>query len=455
MMHVPEIVNIEAEEAVIGSVLLDQAALLDVQEILTPADFYTERLAWVYTVMLALHARGQPVDLLTVHAELERTGKGKILGRPTLGELITRVPSAVYAAHYAGIVKQDAQLRGILATGQELARGVYERELPEALAAAGIKQLEATVGSGSADKSLLLGPDTSEVWARCQFEREIAAADKAPRMDLPWNALRGMTEKSVLVQPRRAGTMAIVAAPSSAGKTAFAECVAEWWARKSFQVAFFHFELTHQFMLDRRMCRWSGTPMAEVELGLVDERTHHAEDRMQPFINNLHYVHCSGWTMSKVLTRASVLRRRNLCDVVIIDYFGKQKLAWRNGVNKTVLLGEDAEAIKVWCEREELPALVLAQLSKAGKGAERKVGSDIRDTGELEDKANLVITIDREILSAPLFMNNATFPAGKRTPLATVRVDKQTDGDVGDAELWFNGSRFMFADLLRVDGGGA
>jgi len=450
-----ELYSTEAEESVIGSILIDAATVLPlVSGVVTPADFYLERCRIVYELMLAMQAAGQAIDVLTVRDRLEKTGQLKVVGQATLAHVMGCAPSVMYADHYAGIVRTDAQKRSIIDTAGDMVRDVYQGVPPVDLAAQAIRQLESTVAS-TADSGLLLGCDTINAYAQWQFDRQVDAHENTPKMRMPWPELQTRGPQRIAVRPRRPGTMATVAAPSSAGKTAFAEGIAEHWAASGFQVAFFHFELNHQFMLDRRMARWSGVPIDELEAqGVIDERTLDAERRMQPWADNLHYVHCSGWTMAQVLARAGTYRRRAILDALVIDYFGKQRLQWRASVNKTILLGDDAEAIKVFCEREGVPALVLAQLSKEGKNATRKSGDDIRDTGEVEDKSNLVITINRPILNEPLMLDSGRLiiEPGKRTPIATIRVDKQTDGDVGDTSLYFDGPRFMFRSLAKEGG---
>ncbi len=428
--------NYEAEEAVLGSLLIDNGAFYEVAPLLTAADFYRQKNSWLYQAMLDLWLAGTPVDFVTVVARLEQVGTlQECGGLAYLTSLLNQTPSAVYAAHYAGLVQQAAARRRLLAVASQIAQLAYTAE-PATVVTQGTALLSAAVRSVTTE-SFLSWDESFGFWNDQQLERAAEYASGKPKLTLPWGCLS-------FVRPLRGGTLLAVTAGSSVGKTAFAENLAEFWARRGFQVLFAHFELSHQVMLDRRMARWSGEPLEVIERGELTARMQQADDNILAWPGKVHYQECSGWSIGRLLTEARRRRQAGQCDVLILDYFNKASLELAQGMNVTTARGLMVEALKTFAEREAAPVVVLAQLSKEGKRQERKTGADIRDTGEIEDKCNLLITLDRPILNGPLLFGNRTIPAGKRSPHTKVRVDKQTIGDTGEKELIFIGERFMF-----------
>lgn len=429
--------NYEAEEAVLGSLLIDNVAFYEVAPRLAAADFYREKNGWLYQAMLDLWLAGTPVDFVTVVARLEQAGTLQECGGPAyLAGLLNQTPSAVYAAHYAGLVQQAAERRRLLAVASQIAQLAYTTEQPATVVAQGTALLAAAVRGANAEH-FLSWDESFGFWNDQQLERAAEHASGKPKLTLPWSCLS-------FVHPLRGGTLLAVTAASSVGKTAFAENLAEFWARRGFQVLFAHFELSHQVMLDRRMARWSGEPLAVIERGELTAKMQQADDNILTWPGKVHYQECSGWSVGRLVTEARRRRQMGQCDVLILDYFNKASLEIAQGMNVTTARGLMVEALKTFAERERIPVVVLAQLSKEGKRQERKTGADIRDTGEIEDKCNLLITLDRPILNGPLLFGQRTIPAGKRSPHTKVRVDKQTIGDTGEKDLIYIGERFMF-----------
>lgn len=432
--------NIEAEEAVLGSLLIDNSAAYEVEPVLSAADFYREKHGWIFKAILDLWHAGTPADFVTLTERLEQGGQlQEVGGFAYLTGLINAVPSAVYASHYAALVRQAAERRRLLAAAGRIAELAYSGQDPAAVIGQGVALLEASARPRR-DDGFLDWEESFAVFADGQLQRAAEYAANKPRLSLPWRALS-------FVQPLQPGTLAALTAEPGVGKTAFAENCAEYWARKGFQVLFAHFELSHALMLARRMARWSGEPWhAIVERGELTEKMQLADDTLATWPGKVHYQHCAGWSIGKLVTEARRFRQAGKCDILVMDYFNKATLEIADGMNATTARGLMVEALKTFCEREAVPALVLAQLSKAGKQAERKTGQGIRDTGEIEDKCNLLITLDRPILNGPLIFGGKMLEAGTRSPHCKVRVDKQTTGETGEKQLIYIGPRYMFTD---------
>jgi replicative DNA helicase len=264
---------------------------------------------------------------------------------------------------------------------------------------------------------------------------------------MPW---RGMERFNVRLRP---GTMAILAAGSSVGKTTFLECCAEFWARQGYQVAFFHLELSHQLMLDRRAARLTGIPMHQIEDGILDARINDALATLYKYPGGINYVHCPGWSASRIATYARQLRNKGRCDVAIVDYLQKMHLAFKPGINKADALGDAVETLKTAAELLEIPMLLASQFNRAAQFSDRKTGDYIRGSGEPHEKGNVVITLDRDILNEDMHdgAGRVVAESGSRSPVLKVRVDKNTSGPIGDTELIMNAARLLVLDAAREE----
>ena len=434
------IANPEAEQAVLGSILIDPGALLEVQDVLAEADFYQERHGMIYAAMLACLRADAGVDLVTVCDALERAGNLSLVGGGSyVASLVLSTPTAVNAAAYAEIVQDRASRRRAVAELNRLAGLVFDTDRPLADVQAAFQRAadDAFVGRVAQADATLLWERTFDTWAEWQLER-VAVRDN-PKIDLPWAGFgpRG----AVTVRPLRPGTLAVVAAPPGIGKTAFAECCAEHWCRNGFQVAFFHYELSAQSLLDRRMARWSGEDMATIESGELTQRMDVADQVMREWSGRIHYTYTEGWPMVRLAARARQMVRRQLAHVIIVDYLQKAPMReYVRGMTTAQMIGQDVEILKALAEREGVPVLLLSQLSRAG---------ELLGTGDIERKANLVINLERKKLETDMTFGGRIVPAGRLSPQAVAHVEKQTFGETGDAKLMFNGPRFLFADLAK------
>jgi replicative DNA helicase len=302
------------------------------------------------------------------------------------------------------------------------------------------------------DKSVLLWLDSLSAFYDYQLDRQaeldaMSRGEVAARATLPWKALQ-KTDRGGFVSYLRPGAMVVIAADTSVGKTVAMECCAEHWARLGLQVAFFHLELPHNLMIDRRMCRHSGDPLTLIESGAMTPAMEAATARMLNWKGGINYVHCPGWSASQIVAKARQMHQRGQCDVLIADYFQKFRLAYRNGQNKADALGNAAEGIKTFLEQAGIPGMVGSQINRRADEFRRKQAKHIKGSGDIEDKANIVITMDRDILDVPVFDDQGVLLANKgdRSPEVRVRVDKNTNGPTGDAELVINGARFLMLD---------
>lgn len=443
-----QLVDIKAERAAIGAMLINPDYIARVREWLDASDFHDAKNRWIYDGQCALFDQQVEPDYVTLLAWLEKEGHlTEIGGAAYLSGLANATPNAFRAESYARIVQRLGTLRRLVGVAGEIAKMAHSdnADIDDVFTRARI--LVDSAAPNVSDNDLLLWLDSLSAFVDYQLERKadqiaIDAGEVTARVRYPWKAVDHYTKML------REGTVGIVAAKPGIGKTAFMECCGESWARHGLQVAFFHFELSHKLMLDRRAARWSGMPMEEIEAGLVDQRIDAANAALRLWAGGINYVHCPGWTMGRVATKIRQLHSKGLCDVAIVDYLQKARLVYMHGQNKAQALGAAVEDLKNCAEQLGIFIQTGSQFSNAANGAERKTAAHIRDSGEPEEKANIIVTLDRVILNDDLHNGSGDVIAreGERSPLTTARIDKNTTGRTGDAELYFNGARFAFYD---------
>jgi replicative DNA helicase len=432
--------NPEAEAAVLGAMLIDPECTPEVAAILKPAHFYRERNVWIYNAILDLYNGDSGVDYVTVTSELQDRGQlDGCGGTAYITSLVASDTSVVHAAHYANLVYVEAQRRAQIRTAQELARYAYDRNIAPSEGCEKAIALLERIATPDAQKAILEWEATFDAFMAGQLYRMEHKEDRKP--DLPWRSLSW-------VRPLRPGMLGIIAAASGVGKTMTMEMCAEHWAQAGFQVAFFHYELSHQIMLDRRMCRWSNEQISTIEAGDITERMMQADERMRTWSGRIHYVFCDGWSMARLAAKAKNLARQGKAQLVIVDYLQKAPLKEHvRGMTTAQMRGADAETLKSLAEREQVRVLAGSQVNRAGARASTVTRAGIRDSGEIDEKSNLVLTMDREILQASRMFGGKIYEAGCYSPRVTMRVDKQTLGNTGERELLMNPSRFMIADI--------
>jgi replicative DNA helicase len=436
--------NLEAEEALLGSLLIDDGQLAECG-VLTAADFYREPHGLIFQAIADLQAAGQHADYVTLLARLEGRGQlAEVGGASALLHCMTSVPSAVYAADYARLVSEAATRRRVIAAAGEIARLAYDETLDvHELTGRAVSAVEAA-SAPARSQDVLLWQDAFGAFADWQLQEAAEYAAGKPKLTLPWSSLS-------FVRALQPGSLGIVGGDSGSGKSICLECCAEAWARRGCQVAFFHTELTHRDMLKRRMCRWARLTMQDLDgLGLT-EVMQRADELAREWAGTVHYVACGGLQVGQIIARARDLRRRGLCDVMILDYLQDIVTTERRGVNDADLKGEDATALKRFAEQDGVPIMSGSQFNRLGALATTKTRHNLRGSGRYDQKASLVITLHSEVLTTPLLGpgGRVVAAAGDMSPVTTVRVDKQTYGGTGERNLWSVREHFLLTDIAE------
>ncbi len=443
--HLPQ--SAEAEQAVLGSLLIDPDAILSVREVgLDADDFLAERHRVVYAAMLELADRWQPVELLTVAAMLEerRNGKGSQLeaigGSAYLTDLVTSTPTSVHAVHYASIVKACAQRRRVIAAAASIASAAQGHDGPidelYSMASGLLFGAIETVADGS---HLYGTDDTLMAYLETQERR-------AERMATDPNTLitTGLADLDRMIGNLEPATLTAIAGRPGVGKTILMEQLAEHNAKHGKRVVFYHLEFTHQFMLDRRMARYASVSLYDLRRGdrAGKDAVARACDALREWHHNLLYVDCPGWSAERIAADIARLAARGECDLAIVDYLQLIPLPDnRRGLNASMLIGAQAGVLKTAANQLQIPLVLGSQLRRGERSLADKTPTldDFRNSGEIEEKVNLAMLLHRP----------EPRPEGAPTERIECHVAKNTSGELGTCNLVHLCGKFMFGPEAR------
>jgi replicative DNA helicase len=429
--------NLDAEESVLGAMMLSPGAIGAVSEVLDAGDFYRESHAKIYRASLSLYARGEPVDAITLVDELEERGDLEGAGgRERIHELAALVPATANAAHYAKIVREMATLRGLIRVGAEVARLGWERpgEAQELVDQAEQIVFELSQSRVSSEFSHI------EALLKESFERITALYEAGEDITGVPSGFRDLDRLTGGFQP---GNLIIVAARPSMGKSALALGMASnLGVRAQIPVALFTLEMSKSEVTQRLMCSEAKVESNRLRTGklAVDDwpRLTAACDKLAkaPI-----YVDDTGSiTMMEIRAKARRLKTQEpTLGLIIVDYL--QLMTTGASVeNRVQEVSQISRQLKVLARDLDVPVLAMSQLSRAveQRHDKRPILSDLRESGAIEQDADLVFFIYRDE-----YYNEETDQQG----LAEVICAKHRNGPTGSEKLSFLKRYAKFADL--------
>lgn len=433
--------SIEAEQSVLGAILLDHEVLDALEGLLpTPEAFYLEAHRRIYKAMQALRARRLPVDLVTLSEELRAQGDLEAVGGLTyLVSLQESVPTALYAEHYARIVAEKWALRRLIHAAGEAMRLAYEEEgsVDEILDQAGRKVLElALTGREEEGRPLreLVHETFEHIEALLQNKGETAGVRT------------GFKELDGLIGTLAPGSLNIIAARPAMGKTAFALTIAQHAAlREGVPVAIYSLEMPAGQLVLRMLCSEARIDMNRVRQGNLTDRDFtrlvDAASRLSEapiFIDD-----SPDLTLMELRARARRLRAREKVGLVVVDYLQLiSSPPSKNGENRQQEIAAISRGLKGLARELSVPVLALSQLSRAveSRPNKRPMLSDLRESGSLEQDADLVMFIYRD---------EYYHPHSEKAGIAEIIVGKQRNGPTGTVELQFHPQHVRFNDLAK------
>jgi len=445
--------DIEAEESVIGAILVDPAAIYRCQEAgLTPSDFWDHTLGWIYEAAERVAASGFSPDIVTISEELAATialsdpqtgatqSRLDVIGADTLTAMISRVGFTSNVGYFANIVREHARRRRLIAAITQSASLCHRTDIDIPTLYDLVSQSLFSAMSQEADGSHLVGNDEAIERYRQLLHRRHEMLDNNPDAFVRtyWRKVDAM------LGPLQPGYLVVIGARTSVGKTMAMEQIAEANAKRGHKVVFYHLELSHHTMLDRCVARYSGVPLWMLRTGYTGREVEDALNAISTWFGNITYVHCPGWTAERIAADITRLHASGRCDVAFVDYL--QKIPASNTSAFTAKsVGLQVEAFKTCAEKTGITLFLGSQVSRFFKESttKRPTMDDLRDSGEIAEKANVVIMLHRP--------ENERENNDSPTEEVWVFVEKNTDGQTGSARLIHVRGRFLLGDPVEDD----
>ncbi|MBQ3445888.1 replicative DNA helicase [Candidatus Saccharibacteria bacterium] len=438
--------DIVAEKSLLGAILISEKVIADALVIVRPKDFYEERHAIIYDAMLNLYDRHSPIDVYTVTAELKATKKLKDVGGASyLAELSNFVPAASHAKAYAEIIEKASTRRRLIEAGTEIANRAYEDD--------------ANVGDlvGEAEKKLFEVSDKVVKSDYTPMDELLADAfDRIEELHKNKGALRGLKTGFRDLDKKTAGfqqgDLIIIGARPAMGKTTFAQNLAYNIASINKRgVLFFSMEMAANEIVDRMISDVSGVDNWKMRTGnLTDEEFSRINDALGEMDELPIYIDdTSSMTIMDLRNKARRAAHDHDIGIVIVDYLTLIQGSDRYKGQRVQEVTEISRGLKILARELKIPVIALAQLSRnvTGRDDPRPVLSDLRESGSIEQDADLVMFLHRPDYYR---QNDDNY---EETHITELLVQKHRHGAVGKIELYFHPEllRFMSLDKTREE----
>ncbi len=438
----------EAEESVLGAILIDGDAITEVSETLKASDFYKPANSKVYAAVLSLYEQRQPIDILTVSEELERRGQiEEIGGRAALADLCDRTPTAVHAKQYAKIVERKAVLRGLISAAGRIASIGYE-DPADAIEA--IDRAESELFAIS-ERRTVSGFTALETLLGQAYERlDHLHQNRGQLMGLR----TGFTDIDSKTQGLQASDFIVLAARPSVGKTSLALNIAEYAAvREGKSVGVFSLEMSKEQLVLRLLSSVTKIDSFKLRSGFLAEldfpkiaSAMETLSRAKIFIDDTASI-----SVMELRTKARRLKMEHGLDLLIVDYLQlMQPGSSGRESNRVQEVSEISRGLKALARELGIPVLALSQLSRQtemrGDSKEPRL-SDLRESGAIEQDADVVIFLWRKA-----DRTEETDAVGEAIDFS---IAKHRNGPTGAGQLYFMKEQTRFVNLVRERNDGA
>lgn len=384
----------EAERAVLGAAMQDPASLMLVMETLEADDFFQPQNAVLFRAMARLFSQPRSVDLVTMDVELSRTGALEgIGGTEYLIQLIRSVPTAAYLRHYIQIVLEKSTLRKLISVSGEISRVCFEEKMSmeETLLYAEKAIFDIVMKRMGSEQLTPL----REVLKRTIAQIEELVRNKGQIAGVP----TGFTQIDRLLTGMHAGELIFVGARPSMGKTSFAMNIASYAARHGKSVAVFSLEMPKEQIAMRILCGDARVNMQNVRAGVLSDKDwERLSATLGPLSEARIYLDdSSSLTPTQLRSRCRRLMTERGLDLIIVDYMQLMSADGRSE-NRQLEVSEISRKLKGIALELKVPLLACAQLSRASvkrPGNSKPVLSDLRDSGSIEQDADVVMFLYR------------------------------------------------------------
>lgn len=442
--------NLEAEQSLLGSLLIDPEAATKVVDRLNADDFYRPVNGSVFQAILDLYSKHEPIDILSVGNRLEELEKIKdIGGRAYLAELSNSVPTSSHVAHYATIIKKKSVLRRLISAAHEISDLGYKEE----------DELEAILDDAEqrlfrVSQKLLTQSfvPLTDILAQA-FERiDELHRERGKLRGIP----TGFPELDSILAGLQKSDMIVLAARPSVGKTSLAlDMVRNVAVRSKGSVALFSLEMSKEQLVDRMICTEAGVDLWKMRTGRLSDR-----DDDFPRIGHalgvlseapIYIDDSPGLGILEIRTKCRRLQSEHGLGLVVVDYLqlmGSPSDSRGGDFNRTQEVSQISRGLKQLARELNVPVIVLSQLNRAVELTKPAIPrlAHLRESGSIEQDADVVLFIYRK--SADPNYRHEDLPPEEKS-LAEIYIAKHRNGPVGMVKLFFDAQHVCFKSLER------
>ena len=433
--------SIDAEMSVLGAMLIKKEAITQAQELLKADDFYREAHRLVYDAMLELAGNGEPVDLVTLTEALRKKEiLEKIGGISFLTQLANYTPTAANIVYHAKIVKEKSELRHLIDAATEIASAAYEATD------------EVTDIMDDAEKKILaIAGSQSTGGFEPIKDIVINAIDHVESIYESKGGLTGIgtgfKDLDAMTSGLQKSDLVLVAARPSMGKTAFTLNIATYAAMHGSTVAFFSLEMSKEQLVQRMLCSEGGIDSQRLRTGKLDDQ------EWQQLINTADKISkaklfiddTAGISVMELRSKARRLKAEHGLDLIVIDYLQLMQGRSKGGDNsRQQEISEISRSLKALARELDVPVVALSQLSRSveSRTVKKPMLSDLRESGSLEQDADIVMFLYRED-----YYDQET----EKKNITEVMISKHRNGPIGSIELFFQKEFTKFRDLSNLE----
>ena len=435
--------NTQAEQSLIGALLLDKDSIIKVADVVSSEDFYFEKHGLVYEAILALYEKRQPADVVTLSNYLEEKKQLKDIGGSSfLTELVNSVPSSAHVAQYAQIVSQKATLRRLQSAATQIGQMAFDE-------AADLEKV-----LDEAEQALFAVSQKHHKQSFTAIKEVLAESfDRLDSLHKDKKQLRGVPTGFVGLDNLLAGLqksdLLILAARPSMGKTSFAMNIAQHVAvNEGIPVGVFSLEMSKEQLIDRMLASEAGIDSWKLRTGnLEDTDFEKLNKAMGTLAEAPLYIDDSAMAnVMEMRTKARRLQSEHDLGLIVIDYLQLMSGRQNYGENRVQEISEISRGLKGLARELNVPVIALSQLSRSVEMRSPKIPqlSDLRESGSIEQDADVVMFIYRE---------DYYEKDSERKNVADILVRKHRNGPTGEIELFFQAEQMLFRTIDRTHTG--
>jgi len=432
--------DVDAERALLGAIMLKPEVMHDVSVTTYSESFYAEKHRVIYQALFEIFTKGDPIDVISVTQRLKSTKNlERVGGAAYITELIETVPAAGNAMYYSELVQAKAVLRGLIHAAEDIAELGYSDpdNVEEAMDHAEKKIFQVT-DAPTTQKFKTISSSLTEAWERFEY----LSANQDEKRGIP----TGFTALDNLLAGFQKSDLVILAARPSMGKTTFALDIARnAGLRYGASIGIFSLEMSDQQLVDRLLASEAGVDSWKLRTGKLstDQEFEAVQEAMARLSeSSIHIDDQPGNNILKMRSSARRLKNEHGLDLLIVDYLQLMSpTSTKASDSMTQQVTEISRSLKILARELDVPVIALSQLSRAveQRGGKPRL-SDLRDSGSIEQDADVVMFIHRED-------KQKRDEEAERPNIAEILVEKHRNGPVGMAELYFDDKHVRFLNL--------